>query len=93
LALRPEVSWSTLAFDFIVEGSTLSFHPHSRRVNPQLSLIVEGLTFFLYIVIVIAHANRRERKMDYLLALDRAVFLWINNQLANPYPFPVTPQS
>jgi len=45
---------------------------------------VEGLTFFLYIVIVIAHANRRERKMAYLLALDRAVFLWINNQWVNP---------
>jgi membrane-associated phospholipid phosphatase len=57
-----------------VEGPTLSF-----------CIIVEGLTFFLYIVIVIDHANRREKKMDYLLALDRAVFLWINNQWANPY--------
>jgi undecaprenyl-diphosphatase len=43
------------------------------------------LTFLLYLAIVIAHANRREKKMDYLQAWDRAVFLWINNQWANPY--------
>jgi len=43
------------------------------------------LTFFLYMVIVIAHASHHGEKMDYLLTLDRAVFLWINSQWANPY--------
>jgi undecaprenyl-diphosphatase len=46
---------------------------------------VEGLTFFLHIVIVIVHATHHGEKMDYLLTLDRAVFLWINNQWVNPY--------
>ena len=33
---------------------------------------------------VIAHVNHRVEAMESLLALDRAVFLWINNQWANP---------
>jgi undecaprenyl-diphosphatase len=43
------------------------------------------LTFFLRLVIVIDHAYRQEEEMNFLLTLDRAVFLWINNQWANPY--------
>ena len=48
-------------------------------------MIVAGLTFFLHLVIVIDYVNHREKKMDYLLTLDRAVFLWINNQWTNHY--------
>jgi undecaprenyl-diphosphatase len=42
------------------------------------------LTFVQHTVIVIAHVNHRVEEMEYLLALDRAIFLWINNQWANP---------
>jgi undecaprenyl-diphosphatase len=42
------------------------------------------LTFAPHTVIVIAHVNHCVEEMGYLLALDRAVFLWINNQWANP---------
>jgi undecaprenyl-diphosphatase len=43
-----------------------------------------ALTFALHIVIVIAHCIHHEEKMEYLLALDRKVFLWINNQWSIP---------
>jgi undecaprenyl-diphosphatase len=42
------------------------------------------LTFALLIVIVIAHQTHYGEQMEYLLAVDRKVFLWINNQWSNP---------
>ena len=48
------------------------------------------LTFPLHMVMLMGQTPlSTEEKMDYLLALDREVFLWINNKWANPYLDPL----
>lgn len=42
------------------------------------------MTFSLHIYIVIAHIIHYGETMEYLVALDRKVFLWINNQWSMP---------
>ena len=43
------------------------------------------MTFSLHLVMVMALAIGLKVQMEYLLTLDRAAFLWINNQWATPY--------
>jgi undecaprenyl-diphosphatase len=68
----------------LAEGSGAKPHLQSQGLAPSNESRYTPLTFALHIYIVIAHIIHYGETMEYLVALDRKVFLWINNQWSLP---------